>query len=184
MIIGFRKAASTHHSPLIIGGFVVERVHSTKFLRTHLKDDLTSKHNTKVVGRKAQQHLSLLRRLKRAGLSKSPVTVFYRITIQSVLTYCITSWYGNNGAEERQRLSRVIRTERIIGVPLSLLSEIYSQRCTHRGRCIIRDPSHPSHSLFSLMPAGRQNRSIWTRTSQPRNSFFPTAIRLLNEHGK
>ncbi len=38
----------------------------------------------------------------------------------------------------------------------------------------------PSHGLFSLLPSGRQLCSIWSRTSQLRDSFFPQTIRLLN----
>ncbi len=47
-------------------------------------------------------------------------------------------------------------------------------------RRIISDSSHPSHGLFSLLPSGRRLRSIRTRTSRLRDSFFPQTIRLLN----
>lgn len=152
MIIDFRKAQPAHYPPLIISGSVVETVQSTKFLRIHLREDLTSRDNTTAAVRKAQQRLHLLRRLKRTGLFKSALTVFYRGTTESILTYYITSWYGNSRAEERQRLSRVIKTaERIIGVPLSSMLEIYNKKCTRRGERIIQDCCHPSHRLFSLL---------------------------------
>ena len=180
-IIDFRKAQPAYYPPLIISGSAVERVQSIKFLWIHLREDLTSRDNTTAVTRKAQQRLHLLRRLKRTGLSKSALTVFYRGTIKSILTYCISSWYGNSKAEERQRLSRVIKTaERIIGVPQLPLLGIYNNRCTCRAKCIIQDSSHPSHRLFSLLQSGRRYRSIRTRTSRLHNSFFPSAVRLLN----
>ena len=94
---------------------------------------------------------------------------------------CITSWYGNSRAEERQRLGRVIKTaETIIGVPLFPLLDIYNKRCTGRGKRIIQDSSHPCHRHFSLLLSGRRYRSIRTRTSRLRNSFFPSTVRLLN----
>ncbi len=45
---------------------------------------------------------------------------------------------------------------------------------------IIKDSSHPSHWLLSLLPSGRRLRSIRSRTSRLRDSFFPQAIRLMN----
>ncbi len=38
----------------------------------------------------------------------------------------------------------------------------------------------PEHELISLLPSGRRYRSIRTRTSRTRDSFFSQAIRLLN----
>ncbi len=49
-------------------------------------------------------------------------------------------------------------------------------------RRIIKDSSHPSHRLLSLLPSGRRFRSIRSRTSRLRDSFFPQAIRLMNSH--
>ena len=150
----FRKAQPAHYPPLTI--------------------------NTTAVTRKAQQRLHLLRRLKRTGLSKSALTVFYRGTIKSILTYCISSWYGNSKAEERQRLSRVIKTaERIIGVPQLPLLGIYNKRCTSRAKCIIQDSSHPSHRLFSLQ-SGRRYRSIGRGLPDCITAFSPSTVRLLN----
>ncbi|XP_070402432.1 adhesion G protein-coupled receptor D2 isoform X5 [Nothobranchius furzeri] len=42
------------------------------------------------------------------------------------------------------------------------------------------DSSHPSNGLFTLLPSGKRYRSLWTKTTRSRNSFFPTAVRLLN----
>ncbi|XP_051568305.1 uncharacterized protein LOC127449139 [Myxocyprinus asiaticus] len=78
--------------------------------------------------------------------------------------------------------SRYIPTtaRHIIGGELPSLQEIYTRRCVKKARRIIRDSSHTSHGLFSLLPSGRRYRSIRTRTSQLHDSFFPQAIRLLN----
>ncbi len=58
--------------------------------------------------------------------------------------------------------------------------DIYTRRCIRKARRIINDSSHPSHRLFSLLPSGRRLRSIRSRTSRLRDSFFPQAIRLMN----
>ncbi len=78
-------------------------------------------------------------------------------------------------------LQRVVRTARhIVGGELPSLQDIYTRRCTRKARRIIKDSSHPSHRLLSLLPSGRRFRSIRSRTSRLRDSFFPQAIRLMN----
>ncbi|CAL9705028.1 unnamed protein product [Knipowitschia caucasica] len=41
-------------------------------------------------------------------------------------------------------------------------------------------PLSPAHGLFQPLPSGRRLRSIRTRTSRHKNSFFPSAVGLLN----
>ncbi len=60
------------------------------------------------------------------------------------------------------------------------LQDIYTRRCLRKARRIIKDSSHPSHSLLSLLPSGIRLRSIRSRTSRLRDSFFHQAIRLMN----
>ncbi len=64
----------------------------------------------------------------------------------------------------------------------SILTGCITRRCTRKARRIIKDSSHPSHRLLSLLPSGRRFRSIRSRTSRLRDSFFPQAIRLMNSH--
>ncbi|KAK3550789.1 hypothetical protein QTP70_005471 [Hemibagrus guttatus] len=42
------------------------------------------------------------------------------------------------------------------------------------------DPSHPGNELFQSLTSGKRLWSIRTRTSCHKNSFFPTAVSLLN----
>ena len=62
MIVDFRKQ-QREHPPIHIDGTVVERVVSFN-----------------------------LRRLKKFGLSPKALTNFYRCTIESILSGCITAW--------------------------------------------------------------------------------------------
>ncbi len=98
----FRRRNSTDHPPLTIDSSTVERVSSTKFLGVHITEDLTWTTNTMSLSKKAQQRLHFLRRLKRASLPPPILTTFYRGTIESVLTSCITVWYGNCSAADRK----------------------------------------------------------------------------------
>ncbi|XP_055494275.1 zinc finger protein Helios isoform X8 [Leucoraja erinacea] len=181
MVIDFRRAGKHHHTPLHIDGAAVERVSSVKFLGVHLADGLTSTINTTAVIKRAQQRLHPLRRLRKGGLPTVHLTTFYRGTIESMLTYSITSWFGSCKAYEQRQLNRIVKTaSRIIGAPLPFLLEIYQKLCIRRAISIIKDPYHPSHHIFSILPSGKRYRSISCRTSKMLNSFFPQAIKMVN----
>ena len=180
LIVDFRKKAGTH-TPIHINGTEVERVTSFKFLGVHISEDLSWTLNTSTLVKKAHQRLFFLRRLKKAHLSPQILVNFYRCTIESILTNCIPVWYGSCSAADRKALQRVVKTaQRITGSSLPTIEAVQGKRCLRRARSIVRDSSHPSHRLFALLPSGRRYRVLRTRTSRFRNSFFPTAVTLLN----
>lgn len=91
-------------------------------------------------------------------------------------------WFGRATSSEFNLLTKVVKTaSKIIGVPLESLQDIYWKRSTGKALRIIQDVSHPAHSLFSQLPSGRRWQSIPTRTSRFRDSFYPQAVRLLND---
>ncbi|KAL3993233.1 alpha-1-acid glycoprotein 1 [Sarotherodon galilaeus] len=141
LIVDFRRCRGVH-TPITINGAAVERVSSFCFLGVHLAEDLTwSVHINKTV-KKAQQRLFFLRRLKRFGMSPRILRTFYRCAIESILTGCITTWYGNSTAYNRKALQRVVRcAERIIGGELPSLQDIYRKRCLRKAGRIIKDSS-------------------------------------------
>ena len=70
--------------------------------------------------------------------------------------------------------------QRITGSSLPTIDTIQCKRRLRKAHCITKDTSHPNHRLFTLVPSGRRFRSLRSRTSRFRNSFFPAAITLLN----
>ena len=111
------------------------------------------------------------------------VLVFYRSSIKSLLTYCVSTWYGSCTEADRVRFQRAVKAaQRIVGCPLSSLIDIYSNRCLSRARNITKDSSNPTSQLFELLPSGRRYRSFQARTNRLRNSFFLKAINTLNSH--
>ncbi|KAL0157219.1 hypothetical protein M9458_048465, partial [Cirrhinus mrigala] len=153
----------------------MERVSSTKFLGVHITEDLTWTTNVTSLNKKGQQCLHFLRRLKRASLPPPILTTFYRGTIGSVLTSCITVWYGNCSAADRRTLQPTVNTAaKIIGAPLPSILDIFLARCSSKASSILKDPTNPSHNLFQLLPSARSVRFL--------NSFFPQAMRVLNSN--
>ncbi|KAI3363340.1 hypothetical protein L3Q82_011965, partial [Scortum barcoo] len=125
----------------------------------------------------AHQRLYFLRRLRRAGLGSSVLTSFYRCVVESVLSSCIIVWHGSCSAAEKKALQRVVKAaQRTVGCSLPTTTDIYTSRCRKRASCIMKDPTHTAHAeLFVPLPSGRRLRSIKSRTTRLRNSFFPEA---------
>ncbi|XP_024908900.1 uncharacterized protein LOC112486464 [Cynoglossus semilaevis] len=82
--------------------------------------------NITSITKKAQQCIHFLRVLRKHNFSTNLLLSFYRSSIESLLTYCITVWFGSCTAADRERLQRVVKTaQRIIGCPLPSLMDIY-----------------------------------------------------------
>ncbi len=130
--------------------------------------------------KKARQRLYHLRQLRKFRVSPAILKTFYSGAIESVLTQCISVWYGNSSNQDCKALQRVSLAERISGSALPSLQDIYLKRCKSRAAKIIKDSNHPSNRLFILLPSGKRFRSMMAKTERLRRSFFPQAIRLLN----
>ncbi|KAK2836723.1 hypothetical protein Q7C36_014592 [Tachysurus vachellii] len=91
------------------------------------------------------------------------------------IQFCLTP-------QQAQTLLRsVVKTaHQIIGIELPTLENIFKKHCLQRARGIIKDPSHPNHGLFTLLPLGRRYRCLRARTNRLKNSFFPVAVTALN----
>ena len=105
---------------------------------------------------------------------------FYNYTIKSILTGCITTWYGNCSASDRKVLQRVVRTAQYIAVAkLPDIRDLYTRRCQRKAPEIVKDSSQ-RHRLFSMLPHSKLYWSTKSRSKRLLNSIDPQAIRLLN----
>lgn len=180
MTVDFRRHPSTL-PPLIISDSPVSTVEIFKLLGTTISQDLKWETNINSILKKTQQRMYFLRQLGKYSLPQELLIQFYTAVIESVLCSSITVWYGAATKQDRCRLQRTVRAaERIIGAPLPSIQDLYLSRTRKRAGKIITDPSHPGHRLFDLLPSGRRYRSLQTRTTRHRNSFFPLTISLLN----
>ena len=94
----------TENAPILIDGAAVAQVESFKFLGVQITNKLTWSKPTKIVVKRAQQNLFPHRRLKRFDMGPQILKRF--CTIESILTCCITAWYGNCLASDRKALQR------------------------------------------------------------------------------
>ncbi len=85
-----------------------------------------------------------------------------------------TVWYGNCCAADRKTLQRTVNTAaKIIGAPLPSILDIFLTQCSSKAKSIVEDPTHPSHSLFQLLPSGRRYRSIRAAPPDCSTAFSP-----------
>jgi hypothetical protein len=120
-------------------------------------------------------------KLKRFGMDPQILKMFYSCTIESILTGCITTWHGNCSASDRKALQRVVCTAQYITrAKLPDIQDLYTWQCQRKAQKLVKDSSNLSNRLFSLLPHGKQYGSAKSRTKRLLNSFYPQAIRLLN----
>ncbi len=177
LIVDFRKRQQRPYTPLMISGT------SFKYLGVNISEDLTWTTHIQTPVKKARQRLYHLRQLRKFRVSPAILKTFDSGAIESVLTQCISVWYGNASNQDCKALQIVVRlAERISGSALPSLQDIYLKRCKSRAAKIIKNTNHPGNRLFILLPSGKRFRSMMAKTERLRRSFFPQAIRLLDSN--
>ncbi|CDQ77127.1 unnamed protein product [Oncorhynchus mykiss] len=172
MIVDYRKR-STEHVPILIDGAVVEQVESFKFLGVHINNKLDWSKHTKTDVKRARQSLFPLRKLKRFGMGPEILKRFYSCNIESILTGCITSWYGNCSASECKALQRVVRpAQYITGAKLLTIQDLYTRRCQRKALKIVKDPATDCSLCYCMasdtgMPSLGHKRFSTVFTSKP-----------------
>ncbi|KAK3538606.1 hypothetical protein QTP86_007674 [Hemibagrus guttatus] len=119
---------------------------------TTITQELKWEQNISSLTKKAQQRMYFLRQLKKFLHPVKMLVNFYTAIIESILTSSITVWFAAATARSRRHAAK-----------------------------ITANPSHPGNELFQSLASGKRLLSIRTRTSRYENSFFPTAVSLLNK---
>ncbi len=104
LIMDFRKRPQRPYTPLMISGTPVERVSSFKYLGVNLSEDLTWTAHIQTQVKKARQRLYHLRQLRKFRVSPAILKTFYSGAIESILTQCISVWYGNASNQDCKAL--------------------------------------------------------------------------------
>ena len=181
MVVDFRKNPAPL-TPITLSDSTIDIVESCRFLGIIISQDLKWELNISSITKKAQQRMFFLRQLKKFNLPKTMIVHFYTSIIESILTSSISIWYAAATAKDKGRLQRIIRySEKVIGCNLPSLQDLYASRIRRRAGKIVADSSHPGHNLFETLPSGRRLRAIRTKTSRHKNSFFLSAVSLINK---
>ena len=109
MIVDFRKKKTEIH-PIIINNENVEIVTKYKYLGCIIDDKLNWSENASNVYKKANQRLYFVRKLKKMNINKELLTMFYTTTVESILSFCITCWFGCLTEADKKKLNRIVKT--------------------------------------------------------------------------
>ncbi len=127
----------------------MERVSSFKYLDVNLYEDLTWTAHIQTQDKKARQRLYHLRQLWKFRVSPAILKTFYSGAIESVLTQCISVWYGNASNPDCKTLQRVVRlAAHISGSALPSLQAIYLKRSKSKAVKIIKWYSKPTQTTL------------------------------------
>ena len=108
MIVDFSKYPNSF-LPVNIKGDNVDVVEEYKYLGNIIDHKLKGNLNVSQIYKKCNQRLYFLRMLKNVKVDNTILTLFYSSIIQSVLTFCISSWFGNCLDRDKRKLGKIVK---------------------------------------------------------------------------
>ena len=190
---------------LSINGKTLDRIEAVKIVGVWLTTWLDWEKNTSEICKKAYARVTMITKLKYAGVNTQDLINIYILYIRSVLEYCSVLWHSTLTIEQSQAIERVQKTclKIILGseytsytdaleyTGLELLSTRRETRCLQFGlKCLVH-PLH--HRMFPANPQLDNNSRIRqqehfvvnkARTESYRMSAIPYIQRKLNEYAK
>ena len=110
------------HLPVVTSDQTIEQVGSYKYLGIHIDSKLSWSVLVEAVCSRAQKCLNFLQRLRAFGVSTNILLLFYHATIESMIRYGITSFYGNLSVKSKSQLLHITGT----------FSKIHSRKSLNR----------------------------------------------------
>lgn len=137
--------------PIYINGTAVERVRSFRFIGT-----ASAKTSPGLITQRARRRLLFLRRRMMLNMHSRILCNFYRCTIESILTDCITAWYGNCTALDRKALHRVVKTVQHITRTASTPSGAGRRLQSPQAQTVLQHPVPHHQGQGRLQPTGHK----------------------------
>ena len=182
MVVGFKRDR-TDVAPLVIGGQTVERVQEYRYLGTVIDDKFTFNKNTAIIHKKCRQRMVIFYQLRSLMVSNKILTQCYHAYVESILTFSFICWFGSLNVKDKQILNNITKQcSKITGKSMVNLTELYRKRVISKALKIEQDPSHCLHMVLEWLPSKKRMRAIRCATNRFKNTFFPTAIRFINEN--
>ena len=113
LIFDFRSQP-TDIAPVVIDGSIIEQVHTYKYLGVIIDNKLKWDEQASAVSKKINKRMFFLRKLNSFHVDKTLLSLFYRSTIQSIISFCIIAWGGNISVLCKTKIDRCVkRAEKI-----------------------------------------------------------------------
>lgn len=130
---------------LTIGGSAVE---STKSLGVHITEDLSWTHSTASLAKNAKRASTTPANWEERGPQLPIMCSFNRGTAESILTSCLTGWFGNSFATNHRSLQQDKSAREITGASLSSLLDLYNTHQACQAISIVCPPTF--HTTFPV----------------------------------
>ena len=128
------------------------------------------------------QRMVILYQLRSLMVSNNILVQCYRSFVESILTFSFICWFGSLNLKNSKNLDRIVKQcSKIVGQQMNNLSDLYRKRVVSKAMKIHKDPSHCMNSVLEPLPSNRRFRAIKCKSNRFSKSFFPTAIRFINE---
>ena len=178
MFVDFRKIRN--YEPLAIMNENVKVVEQYKYLGVFIDNQLTFTENVNNLYKKALQRIHFLRILNNINVDNTILTLFYRSVVESIVTFCMTSWYGLIRKQDKTKLFKITKKACKLGVVAKSLDKLYEERLSNLTNKIMKDSQHPLNECYCFLRSGSRLRSAAHRTNRLGKSFVPSSIRLFN----
>ena len=121
--------------------------------------------------------------LRSLMVSNKILTQCYHAYVQSILTFSLICWFGSLNVKNKQILNSIAKQcSKITGSDMVNPTELYTKRVLSKALKTKQDPSHCLHVDLEWLPSNKRKRAIRYATNRFKNTFFPTAIRFVNEN--
>ena len=172
------------HTVITIHGHDIKQVTSYKYLGVQIDCEMSWHTHVTSLCARIHQRLHFLRRLRLFGVSTNIMLIFYRASIESIVRYGITSWFGNLTVKLKSEILRLVKMAgKIMGMstPPNTPQVIFEQATLEQAKKTVSDPSHVLYPEYRLMPSGRRYEVPKWRYNRFKFSFIPMSTTLLND---
>ena len=200
----FSRSETEVTTRLTLNNNTLERIEETKLVGVWITTWLDWEKNTREICKKAYARMTILTKLKYAGVPAQDLITVYILFIRSLLEYCSVAWHSTLTGEQNQNLERVQKLclKVILGehykdyssaldtCGLDSLSDRREDKCLQYG---LKSLLHPVHSRkFPVNPHIENNshdiknsenfKVNWAKTDSYRMSAIPYIQRKLNDY--
>jgi uncharacterized 2Fe-2S/4Fe-4S cluster protein (DUF4445 family) len=108
------------------------------------------------------------------------MSLFYKSNVESVISYSIISWFGPSSKQDQNKLSKIIRIAKRMGVTTASLYELYEIASMRMLGKVLNDNDHPLNQHYVFLRCGRRLNVQSQCTTRYKNTFVPSSIKLYN----
>ena len=80
-----------------------------------------------MVTQKCNQRLHFLRILNNVNVDKGIISPFYKSTVESIIHFSITVWYGKLTCKDKNKLGKIVKKANKLGAETKAIDRLYQE---------------------------------------------------------